>query len=153
MPKKALIGLVMLLLTSCSMMASGSIDVPTAIPTPASANQSSDSQEALLGGKQVDDLSVWLYSKPDPESRANKELKVYITDSNQLPVSDAQISFDIDMTNMSHGKNIVEAESLGEGYYAGTAHFQMPGPWRAIVNINRAGTTSTIRFDFNVSFK
>jgi len=57
------------------------------------------------------------------------------------------------MINMSHGKNVVEATPMGEGYYAGDVNFLMAGPWRVLVAIERTGQTSTVRFDFDVNFK
>jgi hypothetical protein len=57
------------------------------------------------------------------------------------------------MTNMSHGKNVVNANATGDGHYNGNVSFLMPGPWRVIVGIDRSGQTSTVRFDFNVNFK
>lgn len=75
-----------------------------------------------------------------------------IFDADGQPVSDAAISFDIDMTNMSHGKNVTAAESLGDGWYSGEVFFLMPGPWRVIVGVERAGETTTVRFDFMVNW-
>jgi hypothetical protein len=149
MLKRLFFGFSMLLLTSCGMMASKTITVPTPLPTFASVQ----TQGTLIGGKQVDDLYVWLYTQSDSTALNKKELKVYVADANQQPISGAIISYDLDMINMSHGKNIVEASSGADGFYTGTATFVMPGPWRAIVTIVRPEKTSTLRFDFNVSYK
>jgi hypothetical protein len=69
-------------------------------------------------------------------------------------VDDATISFDIDMTNMSHGKYVVAAAPQGNGRYAGQVRFMMPGPWRAIARIERPGQPAEqVRFDFNVNMR
>jgi len=94
---------------------------------------------------------VWVFSNPNPPIRGTNTFEALVTDAKGQPVSDAALSFDIDMTNMSHGKNVVTASALGEGRYRGDVHFLMPGPWRVIVGIDRAGQTSTVRFDFMVN--
>ena len=145
-----------ILLTACGMMSAPLAEQPTAIPTftPASsaAQDLTMTQSPALGGKPSDDLLVWIFSDPNPPSRGDNTLEALVTDSNGQPITDATISFDIDMTNMSHGKNVVTASSLGEGRYSAEIHFLMPGPWRVIVGIERAGQTTTVRFDFMVAW-
>ena len=91
-------------------------------------------------------------SDPNPPSRGDNTLEALVTDSNGQPITDATISFDIDMTNMSHGRNVTTASSLGEGRYSAEIHFLMPGPWRVIVGVERAGQSTTVRFDFMVAW-
>jgi hypothetical protein len=110
-------------------------------------------QVPALGGKQSDDLLVWIFSDPNPPIRGDNTLEVFVADTDGQPISDAKLSFDIDMTNMSHGKNVVTSSSLGEGHYSGKVFFLMPGPWRVIVGIERAGQTNTVRFDFMVNLR
>ena len=155
--RKLILGFIMITLTGCAMMQSNSAELPTPLPTFTPALQTTSdpniTQAAALGGKQNGDLFVWIFSNPNPPIRGDNTFEALITDANGQPVTNAKISFDLDMTNMSHGKNVVEAEPIGEGHDAGAIHFLMPGPWRVIVAIERSGQTSTIRFDFNVNFK
>jgi hypothetical protein len=149
MIRKLLLGFILLTLTAC---AGNSAPQPTAIPTLAPATgAAADSKAAPLGGKQSGDLSVWIYSNPTSPIRGTNTFEAVIADANGQPVTDAKVSFDIDMTNMSHGKNVVAATATGAGRYSGKVSFQMPGPWRVLVAVERAGQTSTVRFDFNVN--
>ncbi len=156
MTNKLIAGIAVILLASCGMMPAPSVEQPTPIPTftPAasSAQDPAANQIPALGGKQSGDLLVWIFSDPNPPSRGETTLEVLIADLDGQPVSDAAISFDIDMTNMSHGRNVTAASSLGDGRYSGDVHFLMPGPWRVIIGIEHAGQTTTVRFDFIVAW-
>lgn len=156
MTNKLIGAIAAMLLASCGMMSAPAVDQPTPIPTftPAvSAAQDGVATPApALGGKQSGDLLVWIFSDPNPPSRGDATLEVFIASADGQPVSDAEVSFDIDMTNMSHGKNVTIAESLGDGRYSGEVFFLMPGPWRVIVGIERAGESAAVRFDFMVNW-
>ena len=156
MTKILIAGIAALLLASCGMMPAPSVEQPTPIPTFTSADSTAQdpaaNQVPALGGKQSGDLLVWIFSDPNPPSRGDNTLEALVTDSNGQPITDATISFDIDMTNMSHGRNVTAASSLGDGRYSAELHFLMPGPWRVIVGIERAGQTTTVRFDFMVAW-
>ena len=126
----------------------------TATPTlnsPSPAALTGAEQVPALNSKQVGDLKVSLLTTPNPPIRGSGTLKALITDTKGQPISDATLSFDISMTNMNMGKNVVAASSLGEGHYSGQVYFSMTGPWRVVVGINRAGQTNTIPFDFTVN--
>ena len=157
MIRKLFLGLVVFTLTACAMSPSDSSVPPTPIPTftpdPLTTPDPNATQVDALGGVQSGDLFVWIYSNPNPPIRGDNTFEAFVTDANGQPITDAKISFDIDMTNMSHGKNVVEATSMEGGYYSGEVHFLMPGPWRVIVAIERSGQTSTVNFDFFVNFK
>ena len=91
---------------------------------------------------------------PNPAVRGNNTLDAAITDAAGQPVADAKVSFDIDMTNMSHGKNVVTAAPAGNGHYTGKVFYMMPGPWRVIVTVERAGQpAASVRFDFSVNLR
>lgn len=155
MIRKMILGLaVMLLLIACGMMSAPLAEQPTAIPTltPASSvpQDPAMAQVPALGGKPSGDLLVWIFSNPNPPVRGANTFEAFITDANGQPITDATVTFDINMTNMNHGKNVVTASSLGEGHYGGDVHFLMPGPWRVIVGVERAGQTNPVRFDFMV---
>ena len=132
---------------------------PTAIPTltPASASTPNAKptvvNQPALGGKHSGEILIWIYGNPNPPIRGSNTLEVFVADTNGKPITDAKVSFDIDMTNMSHGKNVVVASSLGEGRYNGNVRFLMPGPWRVIVGVDRNGQTEKVRFEFNVNWQ
>ncbi len=113
-------------------------------------------QEGTLGGssRKIGNWTVALFSSPNPPIRGSNILEALVTDPLGKPVTDATVSFDIDMTNMSHGKNVVTAKSSGNGRYAGTLFFMMPGPWRVIVAIASPGQpAASERFNFTVNFR
>ena len=105
---------------------------------------------ALGNGLRMGDYAVWLTSAEAPK-RGTAQLDAVVMDKDNLPVTDATVSFDIDMTNMSHGKNVIKTTATGDGHYAGEVHFMMGGPWRVIVVIERgAAAPVNVRFNFNV---
>ena len=107
-----------------------------------------------LGSQQVNDLQVVLTSYPASPIRGRNVLEVLIADAESRPVTDAQVSFDLDMTNMSHGRNIVPAQPMGNGHYSGRVFFMMPGPWRIIAVIERPDKpVERVRFNFSVKQK
>lgn len=124
----------------------------TASPAPASALPSDTASGSALGSQHVGDLIVHLSSAPNPPLRGRNTLEALVTDSDGQPVSDAAVAFDIDMTNMSHGKYVVQAAPQENGRYSGEVSFLMPGPWRAIVTVERPGRPAErARFDFQVN--
>lgn len=125
---------------------------PTQAPQPAPAVGAG--RESLGGTRQAADLTITLFSAPNPPTRGTDVLEAVVTDAQGKPVTDAQVAFDLDMTNMSHGKNVVEATPQGDGRYAGRAFFMMPGPWRVITFVARPGQpTVQARFDFQVRLR
>ena len=159
--KKIILGIVIsVVLSGCMIVGTfQKVTPPTAIPTltPASAPTTSATKAAVnqvaLGGKQSGELLVWIYGNPNQPIRGANTLEIFVADANGKPITDAKVSFDLDMTNMSHGKNVVTASSLGEGRYNGSVHFLMPGPWRVIVVVDRNGQTEKVRFEFNVNWR
>ncbi len=107
---------------------------------------------ALDGTHAIGSHNVTLFSSPNPPRRGSNTLQALVTDANGAPVTDVQVAFDLDMTNMSHGKNVVQAKLTADNRYSGNVSFVMPGPWRVIVSLARSGATvETGRFTFNVS--
>ena len=157
MVQKLLLGLLVFVLTACAASPTNPVVVPTAIPILTSAPEQPTStavmQPTPLGSKQSGDLLVSMFCNNNPPFTGGNMFEVVVSDAGDQPVSDAKITFDADMTNMSHGKNVVEAVSIGEGRYRGKIAFLMPGPWRVIVGIDRAGQKTTTRFDFKVDSK
>ncbi len=123
---------------------------PQALPASALPTDVQLNGTALGDGLRAGDYAVWLTSADAPK-RGTAQLDAVVLDKDNLPVTDATVSFDIDMTNMSHGKNVIKTTAAGDGHYAGEVHFMMGGPWRVIVIIERGGQAPVnARFNFNV---
>jgi hypothetical protein len=104
----------------------------------------------LGDGQRVGDYTVWLTSATVP-TRGVAQLEAVVLDKENKPVTDATVSFDVDMTNMSHGKNVLQTNPMDAGHYTGNVRFMMGGPWRVIVVIQRPNQTPvSARFNFNV---
>jgi hypothetical protein len=69
-------------------------------------------------------------------------LEARLTDAQGNAVSDATVSFDVDMVMMSHGKHVVAAQSDGAGRFTAPFHFVMAGAWRVIVIVERPGESA-----------
>lgn len=143
--KKILALSLVMALAGCGLLPANS--APVATPLPGAP------KPGALGGKQSGDFTVWIYSQPNPPIRGNNQFEAIVLDGKGQRVTDGKLSFDIDMTNMSHGKNTVAAAALGEGRYGAGLFFMMPGPWRANVILERGGQSSSVRFDFNVNVR
>ncbi len=112
------------------------------------------SPSGILGKRQSANYLVTLISDPSAPTRGPATLEALVTDAEGKPIDDAELSFDLDMTNMRMGKNIVAAASQGKGHYLGRVRFSMPGPWRIIVRVARPGQApEELRFDFKVNFR
>ena len=100
---------------------------------------------------QTDDLAVTLLSMPAQPLVGLADVEAALVDATGQPVSDAKVTFDIDMTNMSHGLYQVDALAVGTGHYRGRVNFSMAGPWRIHVTSERPGQpATTVRFTFRV---
>jgi len=109
---------------------------------------------APLGEIKTAGYVVRLLSDHAPPIRGVNAFEVLITDASGKAVDDAKATFDLNMTNMNHGRNVVVAAPSGDGRYRGEVRFMMPGPWRAIVRIERPGRAPVdLRFEFKVNFK
>lgn len=105
-----------------------------------------------LGRQAQGDVVGWLSSKPAQPVRGTADLDAYLVGADGQPITDATVTFDIDMTNMSHGAYLVTAQPAAEGHYTGNVHFSMPGPWRVIAIVERPGAeTVNLRFEFAVN--
>jgi len=56
-------------------------------------------------------------------------LELRLTDSQGLPIEQAQVLPDARMTNMSMMTNQIHVESLGQGTYLAQLQLDMAGPW------------------------
>jgi YtkA-like len=147
---------ILVLLTACG--ASGSVsggraDLSPSVPiTAGTPVPSSVAGPLLAAGQQSGDLRVWLSSKPVQPVQGMADLDALLAGSDGHPLTGARVTFDSDMTNMSHGLYLVPAEATTDGHYVGRVHFSMPGPWRIITIIERPGLpTVRLRFEFRVN--
>ena len=143
------------LLTACSAARAVPAGANALSPSPpVAANASSPAAPAgplLAAGQQSGDLLVWLSSTPAQPIRGDAQLDTFVTDRAGQPISDLQVTYDADMTNMSHGPYLAATEPAGNGHYVGDVHFLMPGPWRVITIIERPGQQPVrLRFEFRV---
>lgn len=107
---------------------------------------------STIADQQSDGIHGWLASTPAQPVKGTVAIDAYLVTDDGQPVEDATVTFDIDMTNMSHGKYQVSAKSTGGGHYLGDVHFSMPGPWRIIASVEHAGQDPIeLRFDFKVN--
>jgi hypothetical protein len=105
----------------------------------------------LADGQRTGGMLVWLSSDPVQPAEGYAQLETYVTDEAGRPLGDAKVTYDTDMTNMSHGLYLVPAEPAAAGHYVGRVHFSMPGPWRVITLIERTGQPPVrVRFEFRV---
>ena len=105
---------------------------------------------ARFAEQQANGIHGWLAASTPPVTGVTS-VDAYLEGDGGQPIADATVTFDVDMTNMSHGKTLVPTHATGGGHYAGDVHFMMPGPWRIIATIERPGHTPVaLRFDFRV---
>ena len=135
---------------------SGSVRLASALSPSSPITASAPAQAAPAGplsaaGQQSGDLLVWLSSTPAQPVAGDAQLDTFITDRRRGADQWPKVTYDADMTNMSHGPYLVATEPAGSGHYAGDVHFSMPGPWRVITIIERPGLqTVRLRFEFRV---
>ena len=105
-----------------------------------------------IADQQSDGIHGWLASTPLQPVKGTATIDAYLVADDGQPIEDAAVTFDVDMTNMSHGKYQVPARATGGGHYAGEVHFSMAGPWRIIAAVERPGHAAVdLRFDFKVN--
>lgn len=107
---------------------------------------------ALGEAVRAADLSVLLANAPAQPIVGVNQLDALILDSAGQPLNNAKVTFDLDMTNMSHGPYIVDAQASGSGHYSGRVNYSMGGPWRVHVTVEPADRAQAkVRFTFRVN--
>ncbi|HHW88725.1 MAG TPA: FixH family protein [Chloroflexi bacterium] len=100
--------------------------------------------------QQADGIHGWLAASAAPAT-GTANVDAYLEGADGQPIANATVTFDVDMTNMSHGKTLVTTRTMGDGHYAGDVHFMMPGPWRIIAMVERPGQAPVqLHFEFQV---
>jgi YtkA-like len=64
-----------------------------------------------------------------PSARETLTLKLFLSDMEQVPISDAHIQSRAYMTNMVMPGDAPQIRRVGSGHYLATFHFSMAGPW------------------------
>ena len=66
-------------------------------------------------------------------------LELHLTDSEGMPIEQAQVLPDARMTNMSMVTNHIHVESLGNGTYLAQLQLDMVGPWEISIQAHADG--------------
>jgi hypothetical protein len=66
-------------------------------------------------------------------------LELYLTDSQGLPIEQAQVLPNARMTNMGMVTNQIRVESLGHGTYIAQLQLYMAGPWEISIEAHADG--------------
>lgn len=128
------------------------LGAPAEAPALSAAEQALAPAGPTLGGQRQGDVLAWLSSDPSQPVRGEARMDAYLVGIDGKPITDAKVTFDTDMTNMSHGLYLVQTQATGDGHYVGPVHFSMPGPWRVIAVVERPGQeTARLRFKFTVN--
>lgn len=124
-------------LAACEGSESGSPGSPDGLSSPTGGSASA--------------LQVSFTTDPDPAKPGPVTVIVEVKDSRGQPVTGAQVTVSIRMTNMSHSGIDGQLLEQGSGKYQASGSFMMAGTWRAKVAVSGQGlpaTTST--FDIEV---
>ena len=151
-----IVGLGLIPFTTCAKVPPATVVQSTTIPNITTSSMATGNTTSIQvpasGVKQAGDLRVWIINSPSPPKVGNCTLDAYVIDSKGQPVSDATLTFDLNMTNMNMGSHLVTPTLVGDGHYSGQVFLSMPGPWRATITIVHAGQTNTTQFDFTVYY-
>lgn len=66
-------------------------------------------------------------------------LDLHLTDSQGLPIEQAQVLPEARMTNMNMVTDQIHVKPLGEGNYMAQVHLYMAGPWEISINAHADG--------------
>ncbi len=130
----------------------GSISQPGATGASATAGNAGPPDDSL-GGEQRGTGFVGRLFATDPKEPATgtNELDLALADLEGKPISDADVTYDVNMTTMHHSPQVVDASPSAPGRYWAQVEFSMLGPWRVVVTIERPGEKAQqLQFDFNV---
>lgn len=93
---------------------------------------------ALLHTQAPAVLKVQL-DQQHPVTSGFTTLELRLTDSQGLPIEQAQVLPNARMTNMSMATNQIYVESLGEGIYRAQFQLDMAGPWEISIQAHADG--------------
>jgi hypothetical protein len=72
-------------------------------------------------------------------------LELHLTDSQGLPIEQAQVLPEARMTNMNMVTDQIHVEPLGQGNYVAQLHLYMAGPWEISINAHADGFESIVQ--------
>ncbi len=94
---------------------------------------------AFLFQKDLPALSEVSLSHPFPKVQQVVALTLHLSDSEGLPIENASVISNVNMTTMNMGDNQRQLQSLGQGTYTTHLQFSMAGPWFITVTAHRSG--------------
>jgi YtkA-like len=74
-----------------------------------------------------------------PTASGLTTLELHLTDSQGLPIEQAQVLPNARMTNMSMESNQIHVQPLGNGTYQAQLRLGMAGPWKISIEANADG--------------
>jgi glycine cleavage system regulatory protein len=74
-----------------------------------------------------------------PAASGFTTLELHLTDSQGLPIEQAQVLPEARMTNMNMVTDQIRVEPLGQGNYLAQLHLYMVGPWEISINAHADG--------------
>ncbi len=74
-----------------------------------------------------------------PAASGLTTLELHLTDSQGLPIEQAQVLPKARMTNMNMVTDQIRVEPLGQGNYLAQLHLYMAGPWEISINAHADG--------------
>lgn len=94
---------------------------------------------AVLLHTQVPAVMQVQLDQQRPVANGYTTLELHLTDSQGLPIEQAQVLPDARMTNMSMETNQISVKSLGHGTYLTQLQLYMAGPWEISIEAHADG--------------
>ena len=99
------------------------------------------------------DYGVEVRIDKNPPGRGNNNVTIYITDSAQQLVTDAQVRVNYLMPSLPGRPPMMDYNTkatLSGNHYLAKINLSMAGEWTIILGVSRAGKTETMKFSFFV---
>jgi hypothetical protein len=91
---------------------------------------------------QVPALMRVQFDQQYPTESGFTTLELHLTDSEGMPIEQAQVLPNARMTNMNMKTNQIHVQSLGNGTYLAKLQLDMAGPWEIIIQAHADGFES-----------
>jgi hypothetical protein len=95
-------------------------------------------------------MNISLTTNPNPPQSGNVELIVTVNGAGGQPIPDADVYVFADHTEMQGMNMNGKATAQGNGRYATTADFSMPGQWKVTVQVKKAPLDVTQDFNLDL---
>jgi nitrogen fixation protein FixH len=93
---------------------------------------------ALLHTQTPAVLRVHL-EQQQPVTSGVTTVELHLTDSQGIPIEQAQVLPEARMTNMNMAADHIRVETLGQGMYLAQLNLYMAGPWQISINAHADG--------------